>query len=278
MKKIILPLLFLAVSVFLFAPINKARADQFSCKISGCSQSGCTPIDLCQTISADNQDAAATQCFESARTNGYTLAITDTEACGTLKDYACTKNGQCSDITATDYQTASGECHASCTGQETCSADVNPCSAQGTPTDYACDKNGQCSDISAPDYDTADQKCRARCTGQETCLSSSNPCPKNPLAGASVKDLKTQAQGLNKAGFKNPADLINRAIQILLAFIGSIALALYVWSGLKWMMARGDSQSLEVARKTMIWTTLGVVMMLASYMLASFIFKSLGVL
>ncbi len=270
MKKNVLPFLFLAASVFLFAPTNKVLANDYACKVEG---------NPCKNITADNFDTASTQCGAFCGPTGPYSCITDSNPCptpATYKDYACTKNDQCSNISAPDYETASGECHALCTDQEICSADVGPCPAQQTNKDYACVKNDQCSNISAPDYDAADQKCRARCTGQEVCLSSSNPCPNNPLAGASVDDLKKQAQGLNKAGFKSPADVISRAIQILLAFIGSIALALYVWSGFLWMTAQGNSEQTDKAQKTMVWTTLGVVMMLASYMLASFLFKSLG--
>lgn len=116
---------------------------------------------------------------------------------------------------------------------------------------------------------------------------SAGPCPAatpvnigvgGPLAGASVESLKGSAvTALNKAKFKSPVDLVNRAIRILLAFIGSISLVLYIWSGFLWMTASGNTEQVGKAKNIMVWTTLGVVMMLVSYMLASFIFKSLGV-
>lgn len=84
------------------------------------------------------------------------------------------------------------------------------------------------------------------------------------------------AASLNKAGFKSPADVIGRAIKILLAFIGSISLVLYIYAGLLWMTASGASERVDMAKKILVWTTLGVVVMLSSYMLASFVFKSLG--
>lgn len=109
--------------------------------------------------------------------------------------------------------------------------------------------------------------------------SPTSPAPEKlgPLAGTSLEALKEQAKSLNKANFSGPVDIINRAIKILMAFIGSISLVLYIYAGILWMTARGESQTIERARKTTIWTTLGVVVMLASYMLVSFIFKSLGV-
>lgn len=95
--------------------------------------------------------------------------------------------------------------------------------------------------------------------------------------GKLAKELKSDAASrLNPAGLTVPAKLIGRFIKMLTAFIGSIALVLYIYAGILWMTARGHSERLEVARKTMVWTTLGVVVMLASYMLVSFVFKSLG--
>jgi chorismate mutase len=96
-----------------------------------------------------------------------------------------------------------------------------------------------------------------------------------PSAGKSIEDLQKQADSLNKLGIVEPSQLVGRFIKILLAFIGSISLVLYIYAGILWMMASGASERVDKAKKILVWTTLGVVVMLASYMLASFIFKSL---
>ncbi len=98
-----------------------------------------------------------------------------------------------------------------------------------------------------------------------------------PLAGATPEALKGQAAGLNKLGITDIPQLVGRFINILMAFIGSISLVLYIYSGFLWMTASGNTEQVGKAKNIMVWTTLGVVVMLASYMLASFIFKSLGV-
>lgn len=96
-------------------------------------------------------------------------------------------------------------------------------------------------------------------------------------AGTSVEGLKSDAfSRLNPARINNPAGLVNRAIQGLMAFIGSISLVLYIYSGFLWMTASGSSEQVGKAKSILVWTTLGVVVMLSSYMLASFLFKSLG--
>lgn len=101
------------------------------------------------------------------------------------------------------------------------------------------------------------------------------PVEKAP-AGKSAKDLKTDAASrLNPAGLTVPAELIGRFIKMLTAFIGSIALALYIYSGFLWMTASGNTEKVTKAKSIMVWTTLGVVVMLASYMLVSFVFNAI---
>lgn len=85
------------------------------------------------------------------------------------------------------------------------------------------------------------------------------------------------ADRLNPARISNPAQLIGRFINMLLAFIGSISLVLYIVAGFLWMTASGNTEKVTKAKSIMVWTTLGVLVMLASYMLVSFVFKSLGV-
>lgn len=109
-------------------------------------------------------------------------------------------------------------------------------------------------------------------------LSGSCPSPDNVIdTGKSADQLLLDAASrLNPARIVEPTQLVGRFIKILLAFIGSISLVLYIVSGFLWMTASGNTEKVTKAKTIMVWTTLGVVVMLASYMLASFIFKSLG--
>lgn len=223
MQKNILLFLFLAVSVFLFAPTNKAEAANYGCHRSG---------QACIDVTADNAEAAFEACCPPD-VPGVCRASSD--PCPEPREYGCVKNGKCENITAVDYESAAGQCRARCDAGD------------------GVDEIG-------------------------TCVPSTEPCRLSPLEGATVEALKKAAvKDLNKANFKSPEDLINRAIRILMAFIGSISLVLYIYSGFLWMTARGNSDQTGKAKLILVWTTLGVVIMLSSYMLASFIFKSLGV-
>ncbi len=92
-----------------------------------------------------------------------------------------------------------------------------------------------------------------------------------------LEALKASAQkDLNPAKFGAVTDVVGRAIQLLLAFIGSIMIVLYIYAGILWMTAAGNSEQMEKAKQIFVWATLGVVVMLASYLIVSFVFKGLG--
>ncbi len=114
------------------------------------------------------------------------------------------------------------------------------------------------------------------CGDTNTIQSNIAPTTNGTSTGASIETLQGQARSLNKANLSNPAQLVGRFINILLAFIGSISLVLYIYAGILWMTASGSSERVDMAKKILVWTTLGVVVMLSSYMLAGFLFKSLG--
>ena len=91
--------------------------------------------------------------------------------------------------------------------------------------------------------------------------------------GLEEGDLQAVAsQSLNPAGLTKPTDLIGRAIRLLMAFIGSISLILYIWSGILWMTAAGNAERTGKAKTIMMWTTLGLLVMLSSYVLVNFVF------
>ena len=84
---------------------------------------------------------------------------------------------------------------------------------------------------------------------------------------------------LNPAGFTGDdalAKMIGRVIGFFAAGIGSIALALYVWAGFMWMTASGNSERVGKAQGVIMWTSLGAVAILSSYIIVRFIFDSLA--
>ncbi len=92
----------------------------------------------------------------------------------------------------------------------------------------------------------------------------------------SVDKLQKQAAGLNQfTQFANtdPAQLgaafIGVGVKILLSFIGALSLLLYVIAGVLWMTAQGKSEQIQKSKTILLWTTLGIVAMLSSYLVVS---------
>ncbi len=88
-----------------------------------------------------------------------------------------------------------------------------------------------------------------------------------------VTQLQKDAANLNQLKFKSPQEFIGQAIKVMLSFIGSIALILYIYAGFNWMIARGESEKISQSKNMILWTTLSVFMMLASYILVQYLFK-----
>jgi hypothetical protein len=153
----------------------------------------------------------------------------------------------------------------------------------GVEKNYACFKNdGQCEDIRG-NLRTVTAKCKTFCPNgglgcyvdvETNCANSL--LTSTPITGETVEGLKQKAATvLNAGGFTTPANLISRAVNLLTAFIGSITLVLYVIAGLLWMTARGNSEQADRAKRILVWTTLGVAVMLCSYIIVNFLFSSI---
>ena len=98
--------------------------------------------------------------------------------------------------------------------------------------------------------------------------------PEKQTFDISMEKLKQDAAAkLNPLNFTDPTNFLGRMIAGMMANIGAIALALYIWAGITWMTAQGNQEKLTKAKQILLWTSLGLVVILSSYILVSFIFK-----
>ncbi len=89
--------------------------------------------------------------------------------------------------------------------------------------------------------------------------------------GSSVEDLKSSARSLNKTNWTSISDIIGKATNMLMVYIGSISLVLYIWAGFLWMTSAGNADRAGKGKQIVVWTTLGVVVMLSAYIIVGFI-------
>lgn len=95
-----------------------------------------------------------------------------------------------------------------------------------------------------------------------------------------LEELKIDAAfKLNKANFytgkKGVIQIIGKVTNFLLFPIGAIMMALYIWAGFLWMTAQGNSENITKAKAVLVWTTLGMVVTLSSYLIVQFVFKNI---
>ena len=93
-------------------------------------------------------------------------------------------------------------------------------------------------------------------------------CPKNNI----LKPPSTLGD-LNKMGNVDIPVLIGKGIKLLMQVIGTIALLMFVYGGVLWMISAGSAEKTKKAMDIMLWASLGVIVILASYALVDFVFK-----
>lgn len=64
---------------------------------------------------------------------------------------------------------------------------------------------------------------------------------------------------------------INSIIQVLLGFLGILAVIIILWGGFIWMTAAGDETKVDKAKKLIVSGIIGIVIILAAYAIASFV-------
>lgn len=94
-----------------------------------------------------------------------------------------------------------------------------------------------------------------------------------------VAELRGDIQQLNKLGTTDPAVLIGRIIKTMMGIMGSIALAMFVYSGFILMTGStavgggATKKDIVKAKGMLVWSTLGIFVIFASYALVDFVFE-----
>ncbi len=71
------------------------------------------------------------------------------------------------------------------------------------------------------------------------------------------------------------ADKIGGIINVILGFLGIIFLILIIYAGFLWMTAGGNDETVGKARKILINSTIGLVIVIAAFTISSFIFDAI---
>lgn len=80
----------------------------------------------------------------------------------------------------------------------------------------------------------------------------------------------------NPLGTSSVAEIIARLISIITGVSGSIALLMFVYGGIQWLIAGGDPGKIEAGRKAMVWAVVGLIIIFGSYAILNFLFRTIG--
>ncbi|MFH1711862.1 MAG: pilin [Patescibacteria group bacterium] len=80
------------------------------------------------------------------------------------------------------------------------------------------------------------------------------------------------ATGLGTAELQST---IGNIINIVLGFLGIVAVVIVLWGGFKWMTAGGNDEKVGEARKLLIAGVIGLAIILSAYAITSFVVSSL---
>lgn len=87
-----------------------------------------------------------------------------------------------------------------------------------------------------------------------------------------ILDIPSTLGDLNKMGNVDIPVLIGKGIKLLMQVIGTIALLMFVYGGLLWMVSAGNTEKTKKAMDIMLWAGLGVIVILSSYAIVNFVF------
>ena len=77
-------------------------------------------------------------------------------------------------------------------------------------------------------------------------------------------------------GTKSATEVIGSVIGVFLSLLGVIALIFIIWAGFTWMMSKGDPTKVKAAQDMMKAAVVGLIVVLASYSIASFVITNLN--
>ena len=70
--------------------------------------------------------------------------------------------------------------------------------------------------------------------------------------------------------------VIKRIIDGITGIIGAIAVLMFVWGGLQWILAAGNDTKIAQGRTTMLWASVGIIIILLAYVLVLAVIQAVG--
>lgn len=126
------------------------------------------------------------------------------------------------------------------------------------------------------------------CSSAEPCQSNNcvdgkcaaiTPPPPTPAGGGTdsgAAPTSGQYDLPNFLGTEEPADVIGRIIKTVIGFCGVLALIMFIYGGVMWLISAGREAYIDKGKDTMVWSAIGLAVVFGSYILVNFVFTFFG--
>lgn len=74
----------------------------------------------------------------------------------------------------------------------------------------------------------------------------------------------------------DPNIVVGRVIRLIIGLSGSIALIFFIYGGFLWLTSAGNPNNIDKGRNAMLWSAIGIIVVLTSYILVRFVFSLIG--
>ena len=124
---------------------------------------------------------------------------------------------------------------------------------------------------------TSDQRARCVLVPDQVyadCMKTVDPATTGAAPEQEYQIPKAEAAALNQFQGQTAQQVVGNMLATATKIMGSIAFAMMVFAGLLWMTAAGNSDKQRKAQDIMIWSALGVIVILSSYSLVKLVFDA----
>ncbi|MBU1164849.1 pilin [Patescibacteria group bacterium] len=90
-----------------------------------------------------------------------------------------------------------------------------------------------------------------------------------------IKVLPVFATALeNPLTTNDPRVIIGYIINAILGIVGSLALLMFIYGGVIWLISQGNEQKVEQGKKLIVWSAMGLIVIFTSYALVIFVLRA----
>ena len=182
----------------------------------------------------------------------------------------CSSLSECkSGLSCKTYQ-GNEVCMKWCDSDLQCSDDEYCYESSHTGTKYCLKKGGW------EDFCQRDEQCAEGfvCT-EHTCQRINTNVPQKKSSTPTPPPTKKYSlPDFTKAD--HPAEVIGQIVKYIMGLVGSLALIMFIYGGLLWITSGAKEEKIKKGRDTLIWSGIGLALVMASYIIVKKIIELLG--